>query len=134
MSTEGIGGFLGESSIESLNSGAEGRVADPVVVSSVTGGVREAKREGEWRQPNVRCKRPTCMRAQAQVRPTFFIICISLGSSMPCGPLKQRIKTYSRMVMLLALTFNQVHIPALTLTRCVTLNCYFAFLNLFPNL
>lgn len=38
MSTEGIGGFLGESSIESLNSGAEGRVADPVVVSSVTGG------------------------------------------------------------------------------------------------
>lgn len=63
MSTEGIGGFLGESSIESLNSGAEGRVADPVVVSSVTGGHGRSRPRGSrvpWICDHLQVGAPVC--------------------------------------------------------------------------
>lgn len=50
------------------------------------------------------------------------IICTSLHLSMPRGPFKWQIKNCSKAVIILALTFNQVYIPALTLTQCVNLS------------
>ena len=59
------------------------------------------------------------------------IICISLHLSRLHGPLKWQNKNGHIMIIIPALTFSQIYIPALTLGRCVNLNKLLWFLQ--PN-
>lgn len=54
-----------------------------------------------------------CHESNPKIRSASFCHCVSLNLSIPRGPLKWKIKNYSIMVIILALTFNKF-IPALT--------------------
>lgn len=58
---------------------------------------------------------------QAQESGQLSIICISLYLSRLHGPLKWQNKN-GHIMIIPALTFSQMYIPALTLGRCVNLN------------